>query len=108
MTRRPLILQLIYTPLEDKEHRSADEGLEANNLHFYNSYNYVYSNLLGTFHLEEWATFLHTKNKIFTDFSQVLQEIELETDRVAGDNKGISHDAIHLKVRFSFSCEFHK
>lgn len=77
VTRRPLILQLIYTPLEDKEHRSADEG---------------------TFHLEEWATFLHTKNKIFTDFSQVLQEIELETDRVAGDNKGISHDAIHLKV----------
>lgn len=27
VTRRPLVLQLIYTPLEDKEHRSADEGL---------------------------------------------------------------------------------
>jgi dynamin 1-like protein len=26
VTRRPLVLQLIYTPLEDKEHRSADEG----------------------------------------------------------------------------------
>jgi dynamin 1-like protein len=27
VTRRPLVLQLIYTPLDDKEHRSADEGI---------------------------------------------------------------------------------
>lgn len=26
VTRRPLVLQLIYTPLDDREHRSADEG----------------------------------------------------------------------------------
>ena len=26
VTRRPLVLQLIYSPLDDKEHRSADEG----------------------------------------------------------------------------------
>ena len=28
VTRRPLVLQLIYTPLDDKEHRSADEGID--------------------------------------------------------------------------------
>ena len=26
VTRRPLILQLIYCPLDDREHRSADKG----------------------------------------------------------------------------------
>nr|CAG4636807.1 EOG090X01UE [Ceriodaphnia reticulata] len=77
VTRRPLVLQLIYSPLDDKEHRSADEG---------------------TLHLEEWAKFLHVKNKIFTDFTEVLKEIELETDRVAGNNKGIAHEPMNLKV----------
>lgn len=56
--------------------------------------------ILGTIHLEEWAQFLHIKNRIFTDFNDVLKEIENETDRVAGNNKGISHDAINLKVNF--------
>lgn len=48
--------------------------------------------------MEEWAQFLHIKNKIFTDFKEVLSEVEGETARVAGSNKGISHEAIHLKV----------
>ena len=52
----------------------------------------------GTLHLEEWAKFLHVKNKIFTDFKEVLKEIELETDRVAGNNKGIAHEPMNLKV----------
>lgn len=26
VTRRPLILQLIYCPLDDREHRTADKG----------------------------------------------------------------------------------
>ncbi len=52
----------------------------------------------GTLHLEEWAKFLHVKNKIFTDFTEVLKEIELETDRVAGNNKGIAHEPMNLKV----------
>lgn len=54
--------------------------------------------LIGTLPLEEWAKFLHIKNKIFTDFGEILREIEHETDRVAGSNKGIAHEAIHLKV----------
>lgn len=55
---------------------------------------------IGTLHLEEWAKFLHVKNKIFTDFKEILNEIELETERVAGTNKGIAHDPINLKVLF--------
>ena len=48
--------------------------------------------------MEEWAKFLHIKDKIFLNFNDVLKEIEKETDRVAGHNKGISHEPINLKV----------
>ncbi|XP_030023594.2 dynamin-1-like protein isoform X5 [Manduca sexta] len=77
VTRRPLILQLVYTPKDSKEHRSAEEG---------------------TINLEEWGKFLHTKDKIYTDFDQIRQEIERETDRMAGSNKGICPEAINLKI----------
>ncbi|XP_063379660.1 dynamin-1-like protein isoform X9 [Cydia fagiglandana] len=77
VTRRPLILQLVYSPKDSKEHRSAEEG---------------------TVNLEEWGKFLHTKDKIYTDFDQIRQEIERETDRMAGNNKGICPEAINLKI----------
>lgn len=77
VTRRPLILQLVYCPKEDKEHRSA---------------------LDGTLELEEWGVFLHAKNKIFKDFNDIRKEIEDETDRMAGANKGICPEPINLKI----------
>ncbi|KAG5675177.1 hypothetical protein PVAND_005102 [Polypedilum vanderplanki] len=77
VTRRPLVLQLIYCPLDDREHRSADKG---------------------TVSLAEWGKFLHTKNKIFTDFDEIRAEIEAETDRMAGSNKGICPEPINLKI----------
>uniref|UniRef100_A0AAX7UFF6 Interferon-induced GTP-binding protein Mx n=1 Tax=Astatotilapia calliptera TaxID=8154 RepID=A0AAX7UFF6_ASTCA len=46
----------------------------------------------------EWAEFLHCKGKKFTDFDEVRQEIEGETDRVTGANKGISPVPINLRV----------
>ncbi|KAI8124882.1 hypothetical protein FF38_05829 [Lucilia cuprina] len=76
VTRRPLILQLIHCPLDDRTNRSAENG---------------------TMNLEEWGKFLHTK-KIFTDFDQIRTEIEEETDRIAGSNKGICSEAINLKI----------
>ncbi|XP_011212548.2 dynamin-1-like protein [Bactrocera dorsalis] len=76
VTRRPLILQLIHCPLDDREHRSAENG---------------------TINAEEWGKFLHTK-KIFTDFNQIRNEIEEETDRAAGSNKGICPEPINLKI----------
>uniref|UniRef100_A0A1Q3G0P8 dynamin GTPase n=1 Tax=Culex tarsalis TaxID=7177 RepID=A0A1Q3G0P8_CULTA len=77
VTRRPLILQLVYTPLDDREHRSADSG---------------------TVGVEEWGRFLHIKNKIFTDFDEIRNEIDNETDRMAGSNKGICPEPISLKI----------
>ncbi|XP_077353651.1 dynamin-1a isoform X8 [Festucalex cinctus] len=46
----------------------------------------------------EYAEFLHCKGKMFTDFDEVRQEIEAETDRMTGANKGISPVPINLRV----------
>lgn len=48
--------------------------------------------------VSEYAEFLHCKSKKFTDFDEVRQEIEAETDRVTGTNKGISPVPINLRV----------
>lgn len=52
----------------------------------------------GTAKLEEWGKFLHTKNKIYSDFDEIRKEIEDETDRMAGSNKGICPEPINLKI----------
>lgn len=62
VTRRPLILQLLYS----------NSG--------------------------EYAEFLHSKGKRFYDFDQVRKEIEDETKRLTGSNKGISPIPINLRV----------
>ncbi|CAH0385813.1 unnamed protein product [Bemisia tabaci] len=46
----------------------------------------------------EYAEFLHCKGKKFTDFDEVRKEIEAETDRLTGSNKGISNIPINLRV----------
>lgn len=68
VTRRPLILQLINIPKV-----SDPQG-------------------------EEWGEFLHKPNVKFYDFDKIRQEIELDTDRVAGQNKGISPEPIRLRI----------
>ncbi|XP_017280376.1 dynamin-1-like protein isoform X1 [Kryptolebias marmoratus] len=75
VTRRPLILQLVHVDPGDAR-KNEDGGRDT----------------------EEWGKFLHTKNKIYTDFDEIRQEIENETERVSGNNKGISDDPIHLKI----------
>uniref|UniRef100_A0A667YER6 Dynamin-1-like protein n=1 Tax=Myripristis murdjan TaxID=586833 RepID=A0A667YER6_9TELE len=75
VTRRPLILQLVHVDPGDVR-KSDDSGREG----------------------EEWGKFLHTKNKIYTDFDEIRQEIENETERISGNNKGISDEPIHLKI----------
>ncbi|XP_060632790.1 dynamin-1-like protein isoform X4 [Anolis sagrei] len=77
VTRRPLILQLVHVSAEDRRKTAGDEnGVDA----------------------EEWGKFLHTKNKLYTDFDEIRQEIESETERISGNNKGISPEPIHLKI----------
>ncbi|XP_014466081.1 dynamin-1 isoform X4 [Alligator mississippiensis] len=46
----------------------------------------------------EYGEFLHCKGKKFTDFEEIRMEIEAETDRVTGSNKGISPVPISLRV----------
>ncbi|KAM4722885.1 dynamin-3 [Rhinophrynus dorsalis] len=46
----------------------------------------------------EYAEFLHCKGIKFTDFNEVRQEIEAETDRATGTNKGISPIPISLRI----------
>lgn len=76
VTRRPLILQLVHIDSEDRRKTNEENGIDG----------------------EEWGKFLHTKNKIYTDFEEIRSEIEAETERISGNNKGISDEPIHLKV----------
>uniref|UniRef100_A0A8C6WI78 Interferon-induced GTP-binding protein Mx n=1 Tax=Neogobius melanostomus TaxID=47308 RepID=A0A8C6WI78_9GOBI len=46
----------------------------------------------------EYAEFLHCKGRKFVDFDEVRLEIEAETDRITGSNKGISPVPINLRV----------
>uniref|UniRef100_A0A8C8RRP9 Dynamin-2 n=1 Tax=Pelusios castaneus TaxID=367368 RepID=A0A8C8RRP9_9SAUR len=46
----------------------------------------------------EYGEFLHCKGKKFTDFEEIRLEIEAETDRATGSNKGISPVPINLRV----------
>ncbi|XP_051982058.1 dynamin-2 isoform X1 [Xyrauchen texanus] len=46
----------------------------------------------------EYAEFLHCKGRKFVDFDEVRSEIEAETDRITGSNKGISPVPINLRV----------
>jgi dynamin 1-like protein len=79
VTRRPLVLQLVNTAtsqavangMDEAESRPPDE---------------------------EWAEFLHLPGKKFTHFPDMREEIERETARVAGSNKGIARQPIHLKI----------
>ncbi|KAG7443987.1 uncharacterized protein BT62DRAFT_934574 [Guyanagaster necrorhizus] len=72
VTRRPLVLQLIHTPVPFES--------SPNNLPY-----------------TEWAQFLHV-DKRFTDFNEIRKEIEQETFRVAGQNKGVSKLPISLRI----------
>ncbi|XP_053187569.1 dynamin-2-like isoform X1 [Scomber japonicus] len=46
----------------------------------------------------EYAEFLHCKGRKLTDFDEVRLEIEAETERLTGSNKGISPIPINLRV----------
>lgn len=47
---------------------------------------------------KEWAEFLHLGKEKIEDFQRVHDEIEKETIRIAGSNKGISSEPIILKI----------
>ncbi|KAI9819515.1 MAG: Dynamin- GTPase protein [Pycnora praestabilis] len=85
VTRRPLILQLINVPSERDD---APEGDEVHIPH-------TAASVAGQ---GEWAEFHHIPGQKFYDFSEVKREIENETARIAGNNKGINRQPINLKI----------
>ncbi|XP_059483199.1 dynamin isoform X6 [Neocloeon triangulifer] len=46
----------------------------------------------------EYGEFLHQKGQKYASFDDIRKEIEAETDRVTGSNKGISNVPINLRV----------
>lgn len=85
VTRRPLILQLINVPSERDDLPSTDEA-------------HVPHTAASVAGHGEWAEFHHQPGRKFEDFAQVKQEIENETARIAGNNKGINRQPINLKI----------
>ncbi|PQQ12281.1 dynamin-related protein 3A [Prunus yedoensis var. nudiflora] len=67
-TRRPLVLQLLQT-------KRNPDGTD-----------------------EEYGEFLHVPGTRFHDFSEIRREIQRETDREAGGNKGVTDKQIRLKI----------
>lgn len=47
---------------------------------------------------DEWGEFLHLPGRKFYDFNEIRREIQAETDREAGSNKGVSDRQIRLKI----------
>jgi len=79
VTRRPLVLQLIHTPAPSPSSDPLSSDTPS----------------IPTY--TEWGQFLHV-DKRFTDFNEIRKEIEQETFRVAGQNKGISKLPINLRI----------
>jgi dynamin 1-like protein len=46
----------------------------------------------------EWGEFLHLPGQKFYDFSEIRAEIDRETDRLSGKNKGVSNKPINLRI----------
>lgn len=84
VTRRPLILQLINIPSESGE----PDGHEVHIPH-------TPASVAGQ---DEFGEFNHIPGRRFYDFSEVRREIENETTRIAGNNKGINRQPINLKI----------
>lgn len=84
VTRRPLILQLINLPSD----RDEDEEEEV----------HVPHTSTNTAEQQEWGEFLHVPGRKFYDFAEIRREIENETARIAGNNKGINRQPINLKI----------
>ncbi|RCV28776.1 hypothetical protein SETIT_5G430200v2 [Setaria italica] len=68
-TRRPLVLQLVHQPRRPTDAEA-----------------------------DEWGEFLHLSGRRFYDFREIRREIQAETDREAGGNKGVSDRQIRLKI----------
>lgn len=113
VTRRPLVLQLINVTPDDplvRDYKSSDLR-EASYSSAYQSEEVTLETHLRkhangllsesstlTDEPTEWGEFLHIPGRRFYSFHAIRREIENETARIAGKNKGISRLPINLKI----------
>ncbi|KAI5953147.1 DNM1 [Candida jiufengensis] len=110
VTRRPLVLQLINIkeddPLINKYnfHESqTTKNLDVDEIDLEDHVRKMNGNKSSSTKSSknakaEWGEFLHIPNKRFYNFHDIRKEIERETLRIAGENKGISRLPINLKI----------
>lgn len=104
VTRRPLILQLVHTATKTKAGNSKKANKETPVEHEVDDVEAYFSDDEGDAsekekeEPDEWGKFLHLKERKMTDFDEICEEIERETERVTGTNKGISSEPIRLKI----------
>ncbi|GAA5863455.1 hypothetical protein JCM3774_005297 [Rhodotorula dairenensis] len=92
VTRRPLVLQLVHTPPSLSSSPPPPHSSSGNPQFT------LPGGGTGSGDVpHEYGEFLHTDRR-YHDFGEIRKEIENETLRVAGGNKGISRLPIHLKI----------
>lgn len=98
VTRRPLVLQLVHTPSPQQHSSSSSSSSGSEDPSAVTSSSGSWrGNTAPLPPGTEYGEFLHL-DKRFTDFAEIRKEIENETFRVAGQNKGVSKLPIHLKI----------
>lgn len=93
VTRRPLILQLNHIKSKSISSIPSTSKDQANG--FEPSLDFEWDENAV---VEEYGEFLHIPNKRFYNFGEIREEINRETDRITGKNKGVSPIPINLKV----------
>ncbi|KAH3679356.1 hypothetical protein WICMUC_001037 [Wickerhamomyces mucosus] len=109
VTRRPLVLQLVnisedsplinnYSPSNSTSVSPPPPSHESTeNFNLEDHLRQQQPNYKSNIGLE-WGEFLHIPGRRFYNFLDIRKEIELETSRIAGKNKGISRLPINLKI----------
>lgn len=102
VTRRPLVLQLINVKPDDDIVTKGDNSIDGDTSeedHEINLEDHLRKrNGSSSSTRTEWGEFLHIPGKRFYNFNDIRREIERETGRIAGQNKGISRLPINLKI----------
>lgn len=101
VTRRPLVLQLINVAPTDPlvtDYPSGDSQSSSALLSEINLEELLRKQAPAAGAPTEWGEFLHIPHKRFYSFDAIRREIEAETARIAGQNKGILRLPINLKI----------
>eukprot|EP00842_Homolaphlyctis_polyrhiza_P005172 jgi/Hompol1/5656/HPOL_004634-RA len=100
VTRRPLVLQLVNRPNSKGQVggiAAASDKASADGAAASQPTADAFKSATGGDE-DEWGEFLHLPGKRFTNFSEIRDEIERETERTTGKNAGVSPAPINLRI----------